>query len=176
MKRFSKYLTDDEQKLIHKNYKFYHALETGIRKPTNDEQRHFIKVCKNESDPKTPQEIAYFKHMQLREELKAEESEKTDNTSKAYLSNIYPKIFNKMESIKNEEEKEEDIINAARVLNENGKIKGKSDFISHLYQVADEIEDPWEKIYTFMEITDTFHPHDTAELNFDDHYTFEPEF
>lgn len=176
MKRFSKYLTDHEQYLIHKNYKFYHALETGIRKPENDEQRHFVAVCKKESEPKTPQEIAYFKHLKLREELKAESTSPTANTTDAYLSNVYPKIFDKIEHIKNEEEKEEDIINAARVLNENGKIKGKNDFISHLYQVADEIEDPWEKIYTFMEITDTFHPHDTQELNFDDHYSFEPEF
>lgn len=179
MKRFGKYLTDDEQKLIHKNYKFYHALETGIRKPENDEQRHFLKVCKKESEPKTPQEIAYFKHIQLREELKAENNTVATspaNSSNAYLSNVYPKIFDKIEHIKNEDEKEEDIINTARVLNETGKIRGKTDFISHLYQVADEIEDPWEKIYTFMEITDTFHPHDTQELNFDNHYSFEPEF
>lgn len=179
MKRFSKYLTEKEQELIHKNYKFYHALEIGIKEPENEEQKHFLAVCKEESEPKTMHEIAYFKHLKLRSELKEESNEQnpdTPNSTAAYLSNVYPKIFDKLEHLKNEDEKEEDIINAARVLNENGKIKGKNDFISHLYQVADEIEDPWEKIYTFMEITDTFHPHDTEELNFDNHYSFEPEF
>jgi len=180
MRRFTKQLNEREQELIHKHYKFYHALETGVKEPETKEQEHFVLVCQGKVEPKTEHEIVYIKYLTLRKDIKVEESEKEKRRKKSgnikpidkvSLNKAYQKIFDILEHIKNENEKEHDIIKAANILADSGIFSGRGDLFSHLYQLAEELDDPWEKIYTFMEITDAMRPKlNQQELNFDEHY------
>jgi uncharacterized protein YifE (UPF0438 family) len=48
-------------------FRLYIDLDTGVRKPQTDAQRHFVKVCRGEAAPETPQERSYLHIRAVRE-------------------------------------------------------------------------------------------------------------
>ena len=64
-------LGPEEEKLLTKNMEFYRALETGLRQPTTEAQRHFVRVIRGLAPAETEDERAYVKHMRLRAEQRA---------------------------------------------------------------------------------------------------------
>ena len=56
-------LTEEERLLIKKYDKFYESLNTGEKKPTSKDQKHFVEVCRGHALPQTEHEIAYAKYI-----------------------------------------------------------------------------------------------------------------
>ena len=54
-------LTDKEEQLINDNLKYYKELDSESRRPTNEEEKNFVAVCRGYRAPETEHEKAYFK-------------------------------------------------------------------------------------------------------------------
>ena len=59
-------LTNEERGLITKYISFYEDLESGVREPRSDAQRHFLEVLRGKAPPRTDHEIAFLKHLKRR--------------------------------------------------------------------------------------------------------------
>lgn len=69
-KELFKYLNKKDRELLSKHYGFYRSLETGTRKPENEDQRRFVDVCQGIVTPHTDHEKAYLRHIRNRKIIK----------------------------------------------------------------------------------------------------------
>jgi hypothetical protein len=58
-------LPDRERELLLRHYDFYISLASGARPPATDAQRHFVAVCRGETEPVTDHERAFLDFKKL---------------------------------------------------------------------------------------------------------------
>jgi uncharacterized protein YifE (UPF0438 family) len=57
--------TKKQQEMLNKYIKFYRSLDRGTRVPESQAQKHFVLVCRGQSQIQTEHEFVYIKHRNL---------------------------------------------------------------------------------------------------------------